>query len=101
MTKTFAIAHPDWPKTVSLWCGDEGKMKDGSRKFRVINGAWIGYLYPDNTLLVEATGTRTPAIVVWEGVVPKRAQYGQVGSNDDHYINGYNQAIRWIEEQIQ
>lgn len=91
MAVTFAIAHPNTPKIVSIWCNDEGKMKDGSRKFSVINGAWKGYLFEDNTLLVERTGARLPAIVVWEGEVPitYKRSFGY-----------YNEAIHWIEEQI-
>jgi hypothetical protein len=84
---TIAIAYPEYPKRVQLWCTVEKKYEDGSFDFEVINGLWDGTFYTNNTIRVEASGEIFPAIIVWEGNVHGR-------------YRDYNSAIAWIERKI-
>lgn len=83
---TIAIAYPDTPNDVQLWCTVEKLHADGSIDFHVINGHWEGTLFPNNTMKVKETGKIWPAIKVWEGRV----------RGDKHY----NDAILWINKQL-
>ena len=83
---TIAIANPDTPTKVNLWCKVEKVLEDGSIKFYVINGAWEGILYTNNTFKVKDTGMIFPGMKVWEGEVP--------GKRD------YNEAIHWINGEL-
>jgi hypothetical protein len=85
---SIAIARPDTPTKVLLWCTVTEVKEDGTIVFDVINGCWAGSLFTDNTLLVHGTEDRLPAIKVWEGKVPK--EYGI----------DYNKAICWINTEL-
>jgi hypothetical protein len=85
---SIAIAHPNTPTKVLLWCDVIEVKEDGTIVFDVINGLWEGSLFTDNTLLVHETEERFPAIKVWEGKVPK--EHGK----------GYNDAIHWINTEL-
>ena len=84
---TIAIAYPDRPTEVNLWCTVEKVLPDGSITFYVINGAWNGILYTNGTFKVNMTGTIFPGIKVWEG----RAPFSDMQ---------YNEAIQWINKQL-
>ena len=84
---TIAIADPERPKEVSLWCTVDKRHSNGSVEFDVINGLWTGTLYSNNTLKVHTTGKIWPAILVWEGDVPSG-------------LGDYNSVIDWINEEI-
>jgi hypothetical protein len=88
MSVTIAIAHPDSPKEVNLWCTINRSYEDGKIDFYVINGAWNGILYPDGSMKVKETGTIFPAIKVWEGTV------------DRDHAGDYNTAIPWINSVL-
>lgn len=85
---TIAIAHPDNPNDVKIWCDVEKVLADGTIVFYVINGAWKGKLFTDNTLQVADDAKRIPAIKVWEGLVPRP------------YNQDYNLAIPWINAEL-
>ena len=85
---TFALASPDRPKEVLLWCRGIGRRKNGTQRFTVINGEWEGLLGNGEVLVVE-TQMRFPAVEVWRGKVP-----------NDMNSSDYNEAIAWIEKQI-
>ena len=87
---TIAIANPDTPTNVNLWCTVEETRADGSIKFYVINGNWNGILYTNGTFKVIETGEFFPGIKVWEGDVP-----GKPGAQWD-----YNEAIHWINGEL-
>ena len=86
---TIALANPQRPHEVSLWCSVSAPRKDGSRRIHVINGEWEGRLTADGEVIVEVTKSRCPVLLVWEGTVPT------------HHARDYNDAINWIETQLQ
>lgn len=72
---------------VSIWCRSRGTLKNGTRKFEVINGGWTGFITKAGEVHTTKDGKAGTGTVCWEGVAPFRW--------DD-----YNEAIVWIEEQI-
>lgn len=78
----IAIAYSDGK--VGIWCDVENINEDGSIDFWVLNGAWKGR-YHNNTVFVEYTKATFPAMLVW---------VGSAKGID------YNEAIAWIQEQI-
>jgi hypothetical protein len=78
------IAIADSEGRVDLWCDYNGLDEDGSIRFSVINGAWDGR-FKDNMVYVEYTKSSFPGHLVWAGSAKGR---------------DYNDAISWIQEQI-
>lgn len=78
------IAIADTTGNVSLWCDVRNVNEDGSIDFYVLNGAWDGR-YHNGTVFVEYTKATFPAMLVW---------VGSAKGID------YNEAIAWIQEQI-
>jgi hypothetical protein len=83
------IAIADTTGKVSLWCSVTSINEDGSIDFYVINGAWSGR-YDNGKVFVEYTKATYPGFLVWVG----QAKYRSDGGQD------YNDAIPWIQEQI-
>lgn len=96
--KTLAIARAYTPKDVCIWAEDQGTLPDGSRKFLVINGGWVGVIAPDGEItapdLAEDERNLGGGIIVWEGEVPKDFAATR------RFRADYNEAIAWITEQI-
>lgn len=85
--KTFALATPENPRTVALWCEDHGVREDGLRPFTCINGAWDGvFRISDETVKIGAA--RLPGKLIWEGEVPRE------------FSRHYDDAIGWIQSQL-
>ena len=89
MTKTLGISHPSDPKKVRVWAEIRGKDDIGER-FECLNGSWYGWLINERAQLKIDVYEESvhPCIVVWEGEIPYSYSYN------------YNEAIRYIEEQI-
>src|SRR5579864_1157563 len=89
--KTFALAHPSSPKSVTAWCRPlisyDPRFK-GLVPFECLNGGWHGKFDPAKNVIHtrdDDLAHPMPAIKVWEGETPDL---------------GHNEAIRWIEDQI-
>lgn len=90
-----AIAYSDGK--VGIWCDVTSINEDGSIDFYVINGAWKGR-YHNGTVFVEYTKATFPAMLVWVGMAGLREHDdGKWSKFPDSY---YNEAIHWIQEQI-
>lgn len=91
------IAIADTTGKVSLWCSVNSINEDGSIDFYVINGAWSGR-YHNGQVYVEYTKATLPGMLVWSGVAGLREHTDGKWSKypDIHY----NDAINWIEDQI-
>lgn len=88
MTQTLALAHPDVHKRVRCWCTYK-ELPDGMFDIYVINGAWSGKFNSREGSLIMEDGWTASAEIVWMGEVPA-----------EHDRN-YNDAIGWINEQLQ
>ena len=86
--ETIAVACPDSPSKVRVWAENYGKKKDGTARFYAINGAYVFFIR-DGLLTVEAGEGSFPAQIVWRGSVPRE------------HARDYNDAINWIEEQLE
>lgn len=91
------IAIADTTGKVSLWCDVNSINEDGSIDFYVLNGAWEGR-YHNGTVYVEYTKATFPAMLVWVGTAGLQEHSdGKWSKFPDSY---YNEAIHWIQEQI-
>lgn len=91
----LAIADPDG--TVGLWCDYEGTDENGFIHFFVINGAWRG-TFKDNMVHIKYTKEDKPGLLVWVGVAGLK-EHGD-GKWSRFPDSRYNEAIDWIQEQI-
>lgn len=86
----MALAHADNPKKVSIWCTyTKATFEDDTLLIEVINGEWTAHLIERKRLLELHHRVDYPVVVVWEGEVPYP------------YDRGYNEAMKWIQEQIE
>jgi hypothetical protein len=91
------IAIADDTGKVSIWCSVDKINKDGSIDFHVINGAWEG-TYHDGQVYVKHTNELFSGNLVWTGVAGlKEHSDGKWSCFPESY---YNEAIHWIQEQI-
>lgn len=92
------IAISDLDGKVSLWCYHGGVDEDGFIHFNVINGLWNGK-FKDNTVYVEHTKASYPGMIIWVGDAAGLKQHkdNKWSKFPDHC---YNEAIAWIQEQI-
>lgn len=91
------IAIADTTGKVSLWCAVNSINEDGSIDFYVLNGAWEGR-YHNGTVYVEYTKATFPAMLVWVGTAGLQEHSdGKWSKFPDSY---YNEAIHWIQDQI-
>lgn len=91
------IAIADTTGKVNLWCSVNSINEDGSIDFYVINGAWNGRYHKD-TVYVEYTKATYPGMLVWSGVAGLREHSD--GKWSKYTDMNYNEAIQWIQEQI-
>lgn len=91
------IAIADTTGNVNLWCSVNSVNEDGSIDFYVLNGAWNGR-YHNGQVYVEYTKATYPGMLVWVGTAGLREHSDGKWSKfaDMHY----NEAMSWIQEQI-
>ena len=92
------IAIADTTGNVSLWCSVNSINEDGSIDFDVINGAWSGR-YNNGKVFIEYTKATIPGFLVWVGDAAGLREHsnGKWSTFPNSY---YNEAIHWIQEQI-
>lgn len=93
----IAIANTDG--NVSLWCNVRGINEDGSINFWVINGAWRGRYNNGQVYVEDDTESTFPGMLVWVGEAAGLREHSD-GKWSKFPNSYYNEAIHWIQEQI-